>query len=251
MKVIAKIFIFLSTFTAMSKDLLWGEWLSKQKTILNSPDIPIYLNKYIPFIAMSVFIISFVIDTHLSHQTKGKLISSIRKKFLDRLHKDTFQSSSPNKDDFNRITFFTVKPWWCLFRRDGLELRFYIPWYSYLIVTSRTGKFQSSLTSFRINGDKEVKNNGVAGLSWHDPSEIIKVPRLNPEKKDEYCTKSNLLERDFNKLNQKSKYYSAFCVRDSNEKKIGVIVFDTINAHTIQPEEFYSAAKSFSTIHED
>lgn len=250
MSFVAKILIFLSTFVSMSKDLMWGAWLDRQDTILGSPLIPKLLNKYIPPLAIILFVLSFLYDFFSSTQSNRKLVASIRQKFLDRLHKDIFPSSAPNIDDFNRITFFTVKSKLILFRRDGVEFKFYKPWCNYLVITSRTGKFQTSLTSFKIDGDKQVKNNGIAGLSWLKPAEIITLSKLNPGKIEDYCRKTNMDVSDFNNLNQKSSFYTAFCVRDNYENKIGVIVFDTINLHKIEQEELYSIAKSLSTINE-
>jgi hypothetical protein len=251
MNLIAKILIFFSTFISMSRDLMWGNWLDTQEKILGSPEIPKLLIKYIPIAAIGIFLISFIVDIISNKRSNRKLILTIRQRFLDRLHKDIFQSNSPNQDDFNRITFFTVKPKWIIFRRQGFEFRFYNPWSDYLIITSRTGKFQKSLTSFKIDGDKKVENNGIAGKSWHQSAKIIREVNLNPSEIQKYCEKTNIAENDFKKLNQQSKFFTAFCVLNSYGNKIGVLVIDTINTHKIDTNAFFSISKSLSTIHED
>lgn len=250
MKLVANLIVFFTTLVGMSKDLMWGKWLDEQPEILGSEKIPAILNKYIPIVAIILFIIASLHSFYTNSQACQNLIFSIRKRFLDRLHKEIFASNSPNQDIFNRITIFTVKPWWVIVRKSGWKFRLYYPWFDYLVITSRTGAFQNSLTSFRIDGDKKVMDNGIAGQSWLNPAIIVTTPKLNPDKSDEYCAKSNIKLKTFNKLNQKSFYYTAFCVRDTNENKIGVIVFDSINYRKITPAEIYSIAKSFSSIHE-
>jgi len=244
MKVISKILIFLAAITGITKDLFWGEWLQKHESILGSKIIPTLIATHLPWVVVVIFTVSFFIDWYL--QSKSSQIKDAQRFVINRFHKELFTSNSPNQDDFNRLTFFTVKSRWIFFRMLRWKFEFYSPFSDYLVITNRSGRFQKSLTSFKIDGDSEIPNNGIAGEAWCKPAQTITRKNLNPLNKIEYCQKTRITEKNFNSLNQKSKHYIAFCVFNTDGNKFGVLVADTINKHSITNAQIFEIAKSLS-----
>ncbi len=250
---IAEILNTISVLLGLTKDLIWGEWLKGRTEILGSvPMYKLFIN-YFPIVIITVFILTYLFKTYKSILQNNLVTTRIFQRILKQFHSDVFNSASSANDDFNRISFFTRKSKWIVFRRVGRKFKFYIPFFKdYLIVSARSGKFQKTLTSFEIDrdGDKEVEDSGIAGMAWHKPSETIIKKNLNPENVKSYCEKTNLSQKDFNKLNSRSKFYTAFCILDTHQNKIGVVVVDSINQHELELTIRKWLAKSLGTIHE-
>lgn len=153
-------------------------------------------------------------------------------KILEDSHLDIF-SVKPDKDSNNRITYYKetfiplLRP--CFFDQfPFIKIQFGIG--KYLVISSRTGRFQESITKFKINKDKEEKNYGIAGNAWYLQNEIVKEEGLPPSdgsKSTIYAKKTKIKVKDLPKFNVKGTSILGVAIQDVDGKRRGALVIDT------------------------
>jgi hypothetical protein len=205
----------------------WGD-----QDLLQSKLLTALVKNNITSAIITLSISSFFVNLFVKKFNSRKHNQNAINKILEDTHLETF-GVKPASDGNSRITYykptfiFGARPVF-FSRQPFIKLQFGLG--KYLVISTRTGCFQDSITKFKIHEDKQVSDNGIAGKAWYLRNEIIKeekLPRPEGARASEYAKKSNINLNQFDNFNVKACSILGLAIQDVEGRREGVLVFDT------------------------
>jgi len=205
----------------------WGD-----KDLFESVPLTSFVKNNITEAIVTVCASSFLVNLILKKMNARKHNKTAIDKILEDTHLEVF-GVKPASDPTSRITYykptfiFGIRP--VTFKNQPfIKVQFGLG--KHLVISSRTGCFQESITKFKIHNDKPIKDNGIAGKAWYQRNQIIreeKLPSPDGSRGADYAKKSNINIKKFSDFNVKATSILGLAIQNVEGEREGVLVFDT------------------------